>query len=84
MECETAHDIATLEDPDEDADITYPVLATFLPAPWLVNAIMSAASTDPFELIRRAITTAVAIDEQRNGNEDFNTTTMVPCFGPVE
>ena len=84
MECDTANDITTLEEPDEDADITYPGLATFLPAPWLVNAIMSAASTDPFELIKLAITTAIAIDKQRNGNEDFNTTTMVPCFGPGE
>jgi hypothetical protein len=37
MECASAANIEALEDPDEDADITYPRLATFLPAPWLVN-----------------------------------------------
>ena len=46
---------------------------TFLPAPWLSNAILSSASNDPFELILVAITAAKAFDEEHEDDPTYLT-----------
>jgi hypothetical protein len=44
---------------------------TFLPAPWLSNAILSSASNDPFELILVAITAAKKFDEEHDADPTY-------------
>ena len=46
---------------------------TFLPAPWLSNAILSSASNDPFELILVAITAAKTFDVEHDDDPAYLT-----------
>jgi hypothetical protein len=46
---------------------------TFLPAPWLSNAILSSNSNDPFELILVAITAAKAFDAEHDDDSTYLT-----------
>ncbi len=39
-ECSTATEVAELEAPDENGLVTYPGSASFLPAPWLADAVV--------------------------------------------
>ena len=39
-ECSTATEVAELEAPDENGLVTYPGSASFLPAPWLPDAVV--------------------------------------------
>ena len=61
-ECTTATEVAELEAPDENGLVTYPGSASFLPAPWLADAVIAANSSDPFLLITVVNTAATAFD----------------------
>ncbi len=47
-ECTTAIEEAKVEAPDKNGLITYPGSASFLPAPWLADAVIAANSSNPF------------------------------------
>ena len=61
-ECTTATEVAEIEAPNENGLVTYPGSATFLPAPWLAEAVIAANSSDPFLLI--AIVNASATEDE--------------------
>jgi hypothetical protein len=61
-ECTTATKVAKIEAPNENGLVTYPGSATFLPAPWLAEAVIAANSSDPFLLI--AIVNASATEDE--------------------
>ena len=61
-ECTTATEVAELEAPDENGFVTYSGSASFLPAPWLADAVIAANSSDPFLLITVVNVEATAFD----------------------
>ena len=72
-ECTTAIEVAEVEAPNENGLITYPGSATFLPAPWLAEAVIAANSSDPFLLITIVNAAATAFDEEHEEDEDYIT-----------
>ena len=61
-ECRTATEVAEVEVPDENGLVTYPGSASFLPAPWLADAVIAANSSDPFLLITVVNAAATVFD----------------------
>ena len=72
-ECTTANEVADIEAPNENGIVTYPGSATFLPAPWLAEAVIAANSSDPFLLITIVNAAASAFDEEHEEDEDYVT-----------
>lgn len=60
-----------LVDADEDSFFDYKGCTTFLPAPWLVESILTRNSNDPFELILAAKTSATAFDDEHGLDPDY-------------
>ena len=48
LECTTAIEVAKVEAPEENGIMTYPGSASFLPAPWLADAVIAANSSNRF------------------------------------
>ena len=61
-ECKTEIKVAEVEAPEENDLVTYPGSASFLPAPWLADAVIAANSSNPFLLITTINTVATAFD----------------------
>jgi hypothetical protein len=72
-ECKTAIEVAEVEAPNENDLVTYPDSATFLPAPWLAEAVIAANSSNPFLLITIVNAAAKAFDEEHKEDEDYIT-----------
>ena len=72
-ECTTAIEVAEVEAPNENGLVTYPGSATFLPAPWLAEAVIAANSSNPFLLITIVNAAATAFDEEHEEDEDYIT-----------
>lgn len=75
--CKTTTEIKALVDPDtfeEGAVCEYTGTNTFLPAPWLVDAIMATNSNDPFDLILVACTAASEFNDAHNDDPAFLST----------
>jgi hypothetical protein len=69
-ECTTAIEVAKVEAPNENGIVTYLASATFLPAPWLAEAVIAANSSDPFLLITIVNAAATAFNEEHEEDED--------------
>ena len=69
----TATEVAELEAPDENGLVTYPGSASFLPAPWLADAVVAANSSDPFLLITVVNAAATAFDLEHEEDASFVT-----------
>ena len=69
--CKTTTKIKALIDPDtfDEGDISYKGTNTFLPAPWLVDAILPTKSNDPSDLILVACTAASEFDNNAHDND---------------
>jgi hypothetical protein len=74
--CSSAVEIVNFTAPDENGLVTYPGAASFFPAPWLLNAVVEASSSDPFILIAKAIEAAQAFDQDHDSNEDYITSAV--------
>jgi hypothetical protein len=72
-ECTTATEVTEIEAPNENGLVTYPGSATFLPAPWLAEAVIAANSSDPFLLITIVNAAATAFDEKHEEDEEYIT-----------
>ena len=72
-ECTTAIEVAKIETLDENGLVTYPGSASFLPAPWLVDTVIAANSSDPFLLYTVINTAATVFDEEHEEDEDYIT-----------
>ena len=73
-ECTTAIEVAEVEVPDENF-LTYPGSASFLPAPWLADAVIAANSSDPFVLIMVVNAAATVFDLKHKDDENYITST---------
>ena len=73
-ECKTETEVAEVEAPEENGLVTYPGSASFLPAPWLADAVIAANSSNPFLLITRVNTAAKAFDLEHKEDENYITT----------
>jgi hypothetical protein len=62
----------TASDPNSGTD--YAGCASFLPAPWLVDSILSSKSNDPWELILAGSTSATAFDTKHVNDPLYLTT----------
>jgi hypothetical protein len=71
--CTTASEVTEVEAPNENGLVTYPGSATFLPAPWLAEAVIAANSSDPFFLITIVNAAATAFDEVHEEDEEYIT-----------
>jgi hypothetical protein len=49
--CKTADEVSAIKAPNKTGLVTYPGSASFLAAPWLINAVMATNSSNPFHLI---------------------------------
>jgi len=72
-ECTTAIEVAEVDTPNENGLVTYPGSATFLPAPWLAEAVIASNSSNPFLLITIVNAAATAFDEEHEEDEDYIT-----------
>ncbi len=71
--CKTASEVSELEAPNETGLVTYPGSAFFLEAPWLVNTVMAANSSDPFHLIAIVNAAAKTFDEEHDADAEYIT-----------
>ena len=62
LACANIAELAALANPANNAAITYPGCATFLPAPWLVDAILAAGTNKPLDTIIAAKAAATNFD----------------------
>ncbi len=75
-ECSLADKIANITAPDKNRLVTYPGAASFLPAPWLLNAVVEALSRNPVFLISKAIKAAQVYDQEHNFYEEYITSVV--------
>jgi hypothetical protein len=71
--CSSAVEIADIAAPDKNGLVTYPGAASFLPAPWLLNTVVEASSSNPFILISKLIEAAKAFDQDHDSDEEYTT-----------
>jgi hypothetical protein len=72
-ECKTASEVSELEAPNKTGLVTYPGSASFLAAPWLVNTVMAANSSDPFHLIAIVNAAAKTFDKEHDADAEYIT-----------
>jgi hypothetical protein len=75
-ECKTETKVAKIEAPEENGLVTYPGSASFLPAPWLADAVMAANSSNPFLLIATVNTAATVFHLEHEEDENYITTAV--------
>ncbi len=71
--CKTADEVSAIEAPNETGLVTYPGSASFLAAPWLVNAVMAANLSNPFHLIAVVNTAAKTFNKEHYADADYIT-----------
>jgi hypothetical protein len=72
-ECKTASEVSELEAPNKTGLVTYPGSASFLAAPWLVNTVMAANSSNPFHLIAIVNAAAKIFDKEQDADAEYIT-----------
>ncbi len=73
-ECKAETEVAKVKAPEENGIVTYPGSASFLPAPWLANAVTAANSSNPFLLITTVNAAATGFDLEHKEDENYITT----------
>jgi hypothetical protein len=71
--CKTASKVSELKAPNETGLVTYPGSASFLAAPWLVNTVMAANSSNPFHLIAIVSTVAKTFNKHHDADAEYIT-----------
>jgi hypothetical protein len=71
--CKTADKVSAIKAPNKTGLVAYPGSASFLAAPWLVNAVMAAYSSDPFHIIAVVNTAAKTFDKEHNVDAEYIT-----------
>ena len=72
-ECFDEDDVNAVPMPTEPGEVTYPGSASFLPAPWLVDVIMGANTSDPTTLIPMVNSAAIEYDEIHENDRSYVT-----------
>jgi hypothetical protein len=65
--------VTKVDAPDKNGPVTYPGSVSFLPAPWLADAVIAANSSDPFLLITVAIAAATVFDREHEEDPEYIT-----------
>jgi hypothetical protein len=60
--------------PDNDGAVTYPRSASFFPAPWLSNTVLSSETSNHAKLIPAVDASAIKFDAKHAGNANYITT----------
>jgi hypothetical protein len=68
--CKAAIKVEEIEAPSKSGLVAYPEPASFLPAPWLADAVTAANSSIPFNLITVINKVATAFDQEHNNNKN--------------
>jgi hypothetical protein len=76
QECKKETKVAEVETPEENGLVTYPGSASFLPAPWLADAVRAANSSNPFLLITTVNAAATVCDLEHEEDENYITTAV--------
>ena len=72
--CTSALAIRNLPHPGDLAAVTFAGCSSFYGQPWLIEVILSANTSDPFDLIRLAILAATAFDTEHQDDNSYVTT----------
>jgi hypothetical protein len=72
--CSNEDEVNKIAEPDKTRAVTYPGSASFFAAPWLVETIMSAGTSQSSKLIPAANAAAIEFDAEHKHNEDYATT----------
>jgi hypothetical protein len=76
FECNSASEIASLPIPPNNAPITSLGCSSFLPAPWLLSAILTSRLNDPLELIVECKEVADLFDMFHAGSSTLNSSAI--------
>jgi hypothetical protein len=71
-ECSNKDQVNVIAPPNDGA-VTYPGSTSFFAAPWLVDVIMAAGTSDHFKLIPAVNTAAAAFDTKHKNNAEYIT-----------
>jgi hypothetical protein len=71
--CKTADKVSAIKAPNKTGLVAYPGSASFLAAPWLVNAVMAANSGNPFHLIAVVNAASKTFDEEQDADAEYIT-----------
>ena len=72
-DCSNEEEVRAIPAPVEDGLVTYPGLATFLPAPWLVDTIMSTNTSEASKLIPAVNAAAFEFDAEHENDPEYIT-----------
>jgi hypothetical protein len=72
-ECKTADKVSAIKAPNETGLMTYPGSASFLAAPWLVNTVTAANSSNPFHLIAVVNAAAKTFNKEHYADAEYIT-----------
>ncbi len=73
QECTTTIEVTKVDAPDKNGLVTYPDSVSFLPAPWLVDAVIAANSSNPFLLITIANAAATVFNREHKEDPEYIT-----------
>jgi hypothetical protein len=76
QECSNEDQVNAVIAPPDDGAVTYPGSASFFAAPWLVDVIMAARTSDHSKLIPVVNTAATAFDTEHKNDAEYITTTQ--------
>ncbi len=74
-ECRTTIKVTIVDAPDKNSLVTYPGSVSFLPAPWLVDTVIAANSSNPFLLITVANAAATVFNRAHKEDPEYITPT---------
>jgi hypothetical protein len=74
QECSNEDKVNMINAPDDDGAVTYPGSASFFPAPWLSDTVLSSGTSDHAKLIPAVNAAAIKFDTEHTGGANYITT----------
>jgi hypothetical protein len=74
QECSNKDEVNAINAPDDDGAVTYSGSASFFPAPWLSNMVLSLGTSNHAKLIPAVNAAAIEFDTEHAGNANYITT----------
>jgi hypothetical protein len=74
QECSNEDKVNAINAPDNDGAVTYPGFASFFPAPWLFDTVLSSGTSNHSKLIPAVNAAAIKFDTKHAGNANYITT----------
>jgi hypothetical protein len=74
QECSNEDKVNTINALDDDGAVTYPGSASFFPAPWLSDTVLSSGTSDHAKLIPAVNAAAIKFNANHSGNASYITT----------